>query len=206
LLPSLGTPRLDWRSRDVHVAGPLCRYVSGRLLPLGLASLPRRPLTVLVQTPRRARGLCPPPGLPHACSSRRGGAAPARVRTLCASAGRWGSPADAPCAAGHVRPPFSPLTCRPPSHSPQSPRPEPPALPTTGLPSWVPPGGVGRPLLGLGRSAPPRVVGVRWPLPLMPHGCLPMRTFWLCSPHGRLCREPRGLVLFSVVLLRGLYP
>ncbi len=71
------------------------------------------------QSPHRA-GPCPPqspgasstPGAPPLRSSRRGQAAAARVGTLCASAGRWGTPAGACCTARRVRPPFGPLAWR----------------------------------------------------------------------------------------------
>jgi hypothetical protein len=76
-------------------------------------------------------------GAPPLRSSRRGRAAAARAAALCASAGRWGTPADACCAARRVRPPFGPLAWRPPPQSPQHARPDPPAgpgaLPTPGV-------------------------------------------------------------------------
>jgi hypothetical protein len=83
--------RLVWRSPPVHVAGPLCRSpCPAALWPLGLASLPRR----WSSTPAEPGGFVHPRGaLP---SSRRGWAAAARDGTLCASAGRWGKPTDAP--------------------------------------------------------------------------------------------------------------
>jgi hypothetical protein len=94
---------------------------------------------------------------------------------------------------------------------PQGPR----ALSTPGAPPCVPPGGVGRPLLGLGRSAPPRVVGVRRPMPavrslcpaaLRPLGLAsrpqspqrarphPPQARGLCPPPGRPpCVPPGGV-------------
>ena len=54
--------------------------------------------------------------------------------------------------------------------------------PPPGVPPCVTPGGVGRPLPGLGRSAPSRVVGVRRPMPLVAHGGLPCITLQLCVP------------------------
>jgi hypothetical protein len=74
------------------------------------------------------------------------------------------------CAARRVRPPFAPLGWRP---SPAVPS---PCLsrrarglrPPLGLPPAFLREGSGGPWLGLGRSAPPRVVGVQPPMPAVP--------------------------------------
>jgi hypothetical protein len=60
---------------------------------------PHSPLKVLVPTPRRPGAFAHPRGAPLR-SSGRGRAAAAWVGTLCATAGRWGSPADALVAHG----------------------------------------------------------------------------------------------------------
>ncbi len=105
-------PRLVWRSPAVHVAGPLCRSpCPAALRPLGLAFPPAVPSCdhhARRDPPARPGGFAHPRGAPlH--SSRRGRAAAARVGTLCASAGRWGSPASAltPSSVGDAPPPPS---------------------------------------------------------------------------------------------------
>jgi hypothetical protein len=147
------------------------------------------------------------PGAPPLRSSRRGRAAATRVGTLCASAGRWGSPADAHCAARRVRPPFGPSAClaspAPPPQPPQHAHPDP--LQGRGLcppprrPPCVPPRGVRRPLLGMRRSAPQRVVGVRRPMPLVAHVCLPLRhPLAMCTPTAAFAGAP-GVRSSSIV-------
>jgi hypothetical protein len=69
------------------------------LRPLGLASPPQSPQHARPDPPQ-ARGLAHPRGAPPLRSSGRGRAAAARVGTLCATAGRWGSPANALVAHG----------------------------------------------------------------------------------------------------------
>ncbi len=90
-----------------------------------------------------------------------------------------------------------------PRQSPQHARPVPPQARglcrPRGRPPCVPPGGVGRPLLGLGRSAPPRVVGARRPMPSWPTAVCPCGPSGSASPHGRLRGGPGGPVLFSAV-------
>ena len=92
--------------------------------------------------------------------------------------------------------PSAPWPGVPPLQAPQSACPGPPqgpgALSIPGAPPCVPPGGVGRPLPGLGRSAPPRVVGVRRPMPLVAHGGLPCITLRLCAPSPPSSPGPRG--------------
>jgi hypothetical protein len=73
---------------------------------------PPRPLNMLVQTLPQGPGILPTPGAPPLRSFRRGRAAAAGVGTLCASAGCWGSPADALCGP-RLSAPASPLAFRP---------------------------------------------------------------------------------------------
>jgi len=113
-------------------------------------------------------------------------------------------------ASCRVRPPFGPLAWRPPRQSPKVLVPTPPqgpgALPTPGGPPCVTPGGVGRPLPGLGRSAPPRVVGVRRPMPLVAHGGLPCITLRLCVPSPPSTPGPRSSLALSLSRALAPYP
>jgi hypothetical protein len=88
-------PRLALRASAAHVADPL-RFspCPAALRPLGLASPPAVPQSACPHPPARPGGLAHPRGSPLRYSWR-GRAAAARAGTLCASAGRWGSPADA---------------------------------------------------------------------------------------------------------------
>jgi hypothetical protein len=90
-------PRLSWRSFAAHVSDPL-RFspCPAALWPVGLASLPGSPPKVLVPTPPQGPGALPTPEGSPLRFSRRCQAAAARTGALCASAGCWGSPADAP--------------------------------------------------------------------------------------------------------------
>ncbi len=213
-LPYLGLPRLVRRSPALHVAGPLCRSPGpAALQPLGLASLLRSPLTVLVLAPPQGPGAASTPGAPPLRSSRRGRAAAARVGPLCASAGRWGTPADACCTARRARPPFGPLAWRPPPprQSPQRACPDPPQARGLCPPPERPP----LRSSGRGRAAAARVgtlcaTAGRWGSPadaLVAHGRLPRRTLWLCVPPRPPSRGARG-VRSSLALspLRGLCP
>ncbi len=95
------------------------------------------------------------------------------------------------------------LTPAPPLPPPQGPR----VLPTPGAPLCVPPGGVGWPLLGLGCSVPPVVVGVSRPMPLVAHGCLPLRhRLALCSPPAAFPWGPGVSSCLTLSHLCGLYP
>ncbi len=61
--------------------------------------------------------------------------------------------------------------------------------------------------LGLGRSAPPRVVGVCRPMPLVAHGCLPLRHPLACVTPQPPLQVPWGSgPLSRCPHLRGLYP
>jgi hypothetical protein len=209
LLPSLGAPNLSWQSPTPPVAGLLASH--GPLAvdrpplgPLAWRPLPAVPSTCWSRPPRRARGTCPPRGLPPAFLQE-GSGGRCLGWTLCASAGYWGSPADARCAARRVRLPFGPLAWRPSPRSPldvlvPTPRRARGLRPPPGHPACGPHGGVGRPLLGLGRSAPPRVVGARRPMPVVAHGCLSLRHPAVLRPFtAAFAWGPGGLVLFSVV-------
>jgi hypothetical protein len=74
----------------------------------------RSPLNVLAPTRTQGPGALPTPGVAPLRSSRRGRAVAAGVGMLCASVGRWGSPADVPVAHGclHLR---HPLALQPPT-------------------------------------------------------------------------------------------
>ena len=212
MLPSLGPPTLSWRSPTPPVAGLL-----GRLPLTGRPSAPW-PGVPPLQSPQSA-GPGPPqgpgalstPGLPPVFLQE-GSGSRCSGWTLCASAGRWGSPADARCAARRVRLPFGPLAWRPSPCSPlnvlvPTPRRARGLRPPPGRPACVPHGGVGRPLLGLGRSGPPRVVGARRPMPIVAHGCLSLRHPAALRPFtAAFAGGPGGLVLFSVVPSSGVYP
>jgi hypothetical protein len=190
-------PGLVWRSFAAHVAGPLCGSpCPAAFRPLGLASLHRSPLTVLVEAPSQARGLCPPPELPlpspflqEGSVGRCSGWAALRLRGSLGFAGR--------CL---LRPsPRSPLNVLVPN-PPQGPG----ALPTPGAPPCVPPGGVRRPLLA--RVGTLCASAGRWDslaAALVTHGCLPLRHLWLC-----LCPLPPLGVRSSLALspLRRPYP
>jgi hypothetical protein len=79
-------------------------------------------LSVLVPTPPQGPGALPNSGAPPLRSSRRGWAAAAQVGTLCASAGRWDSPADAPSWPRAICPCITLRLCVSPRPPPQGAR------------------------------------------------------------------------------------
>ncbi len=206
MLPSLGPPRLVWRSPAVNVAGPLCRSpcLAG-LRPLGLAPLPRSPRTVLVYTAPQGLGLVhvvhprasPPPlaFLQEGSGGRCSGWDALRLR--------GSSPADAP-RGPRLSIPASPSGCGPP---------QPPSQGARGpvLFSVVPPSGAFSlsalapyPLRPLLTARPPLSQGGTGPAVLF-------RAFlWLvCGASSRLLcacglsRCPCPLWLFSGAVPRG---
>jgi hypothetical protein len=125
------------------------------------------------------------------------------VGMLCASAGRWGSPADARCAARRVQPPFGPLAWRPPLAVPPPACPDLPAGPagfaTPGAPPASPRRGqaaaarVGTLCASAGRRDSPAAA-------LVAHGCLPLRhPLGSASARGRRRRGLGSPVPSSVV-------
>ena len=165
--------------------------------PLAWRPSPAVPSKCWSRPPRRARGLCPPPGLPPAFLQE-GSGGRCSGWTLCASAGRWGSPADARCAARRVRLPFGPLAWASlPLQSPYRARPDPPqgpgASPTPGAPRLR---SSRRGRAAAARVGPLRASAGRWgspadarrgprlSVPASPRGSAPL--------HGRLCWGARG--------------
>jgi hypothetical protein len=103
-----------------------------------------------------------------------------------------------PCPAA-----LRPLGLAPPQQSSQRARPKPRGA--RGVcrpperPPGVPPGRVRRPLLGLGRSAPPRVVGVRRPMPSWPTAVCPCGPSGSASSHAGFAGGPGVRFSLSVV-------
>jgi hypothetical protein len=141
-LHSRSLPRLVRRSPALHVAGPQCRSpCPAALRPLGLASLPHSPLTVLVVALPQGLRASSIPGARPTAFLQEGSGGRCSGWTLCASAGCWGTPADACCTARRVRPPFGPLAMGPPPPPPQFPqraRPDPPQARGLCLPPGAP--------------------------------------------------------------------
>ncbi len=203
-LLSLRPPRLVWQSPALHVAGPIwhaARRVRPPFGPLAWRPSPAVPSPCWSRTPRRVRGLRPPPGL-FPCVP------PRRVGRLLLGLGRSAPPR----VVGVRRPmpavPLAPAALRPlglssPSAVPSTCSSRPPAGPggfahPRGVPPCVPPGGVGRPVLGMGRPAPPRVVGFCRPMSSWPTAICPCVTLWLCVPPRPPLQGAQGSVLFSV--------
>jgi hypothetical protein len=111
--------------------------------PLAWRPSPAVPSPCWPWPPRRARGPVHPRGSPLRFSGR-ARAAGARVGTLCTSAGRWGTPANACCTARRVRRPSAPWPGLPPPSALNVLVPAPFAHPRGAPPAFVREGSGGR--------------------------------------------------------------